>query len=92
MDILDSIGWGYQHLNCRACGAQHKLKMLYIFILALLLILPIPFIDQIRNLILKMSLNIAFVVLFYITYISIIVGFYPFVIKYSFKGDKDLNF
>ncbi|MGO1818899.1 MAG: TIGR04104 family putative zinc finger protein [Senegalia sp. (in: firmicutes)] len=92
MDVLDSVGWGYKPLSCRNCGAQHNLKMLYIFILAILLTLPMFFIGQIRNYILTMSLNMVLVVLFYIIYIAIIAGLYPFIIKYSFKEDKNLNY
>ena len=72
MDVLDSVGWGYKPLSCRNCGAQHNLKMLYIFILAILLTLPIFFIGQIRNYILTMSLKMILVVLFYIVMPSLI--------------------
>lgn len=91
LDVLDSVGWGYKPFICKNCGAQHNLKMLYIVILTVLLTLPIFFIGQIRNFILTMSLKAVLVVLFYIIYISIIVGLYPFIIKYRFKGDQNLK-
>lgn len=87
IDVLDSVGWGYKTLSCRNCGAQYNLKISYIFILALLLSLPIFFINQIRNFALTVSLRMPLVVFFYIIYISIIVGLYPFIIKYRLKGD-----
>lgn len=91
LDILESVGWVYKPLICRNCGVQHSLKMLYIIILAILLTLPVFFIDQISKFILKTSLNIGILVFFYITYISIIIGLYPFVIRYRFKEDQNLN-
>lgn len=91
IDILDSVGWGYKSLNCRSCGAKHNLKMMYIFILAVLLSLPMFFIAQISKFALIISLNMGWVVLFYIIYIAIMVGLYPFIIRYRFKGDKNLN-
>ncbi len=91
LDVLDSVGWGYKPFNCRNCGAEYNLKMLYILALSLILTLPIIFIDQISNTILKISLNIVFVVLFYMIYILVIVGLYPFVIRYRFKRDRNLN-
>ena len=91
MDVLDSVGWGYKPLNCRVCGAQHKMKMWYILILALLLSLPIFFINQIHILALTISLRMPLVAFFYIIYIAIIVGLYPFIIRYRFKGDQNLS-
>lgn len=92
IDVLEAVGWGYKPLICRSCEAKYNLKMLYILILALLLSLPMLFINQIHKLTLTTSLNIPLVVLFYIIYISIIVGLYPFIIKYSFKVDKNLDY
>lgn len=91
IDVLEAIGWGYKPLICRSCGAKYNLKTLYILILTLLLSLPMIFVNQIHKLTLTTSLNIPLVVLFYIIYISIIVGLYPFIIKYSFKGYDTLD-
>lgn len=91
MDVLDSVGWGYKPFICRNCGAQYNLKMLYLLILSVLLTLPVFFINQISKFILKIPLNIGFLVLFYMIYIAIIVGLYPFIIKYRFKGEKNLK-
>lgn len=90
-DVLESVGWGYKPLSCSHCGAKHNLKMWYIFMLAAILSLPMFFINQISQFPLTIFLK-TLIVLFYIVYISIILGLSPFIIRYSLKGELDKNY
>ena len=91
IDVIESIGWGYKPLTCRCCGAKYNLKMWYIFTIAVLLSLPMFFTKQILIFISILSLKTAFSVLFYIIYILLIVGVYPFIIRYTLADEKSLN-
>lgn len=87
IDILESVCWGYKHLTCRECGAKYTLKMRYLAIVAILLSIPIFFIDEISNMALMMSFKIGWTVLFYVIYIAIILGLYPFFVRYNLNGE-----
>lgn len=84
--ILESIGWGYKTLNCRNCGAKYKLKKSYIFIIITLLFLPIFFINQIYQLVLTTPLKLI-IFLGYVSYIAVIMGLYPFIVKYNLESE-----
>lgn len=86
-DVLDSVCWTYKSLHCKKCGVEHRLKMFYIFILAILLSIPILLINRIQKLSLTLLLKILMAVLFYLIYIALIVGLYPFIVKYKLKEE-----
>lgn len=88
-DVLDSVCWGYKPLYCKNCGKEYKLKMWYIFMLVILLSLPLLLINQIHNLALLLSLKMLLAVLSYIIYMVIIVAFYPFIIRYKTKENRN---
>ena len=92
MDVLESIGWVYKSLECDNCGAKHNFKMYHILIIIVLLIAPILFINQIGQVPLTILIR-TMMALFYIVYIAVIIGLYPFIIRYRAEGEigKDSN-
>lgn len=83
--VLGSIGWSYKPLNCRNCGAKHRLKKLHIFIIITLLSLPIFFINQIYQLTLTRPLRIL-IFLIYLAYITVIIVIGPFFVEYNLES------
>lgn len=81
-EVLDSVGWGNKPLHCNLCGTKHMLKTSYIPIIIALLSLPVFAISQIDTFELKVAVRIV-IILFYIAYISLILGLYPFIVKYD---------
>ncbi len=88
LNVLESVGWGYIHLTCKNCGAKHSSKVIYIFILVFLLSLPMFFLNQIRQLPLTLLLKIM-ILLLYVVYMTLILGIYPFIIRYSLEDQLD---
>lgn len=92
MDVLESIGWVNKSLECNNCGTKHNFKMYHMLIIPALLIGPIFFINQMSQFPLNMLVKTT-IALFYIIYIAVIVGLYPFIIRYRLEGEinKDSN-
>ena len=84
MDILESVGWGYKPLECYNCGAKHNFKIYHILVITSILIIPILFINQIRQFPLT-GLVRTLIVLFYIAYIGLILALYPCIIKFKVR-------
>lgn len=87
IDILDSFGWGYKPIVCRKCGAKYNMKMRYILTIAAILSLPILFISRICSLATTIKLKIL-VAAVYIIYMAVMVGVYPFVIRYGLSKEQ----
>lgn len=87
IDILDSFGWGYKPIVCSECGAKYNLKMIYVFTIAIILSLPIFFIGRVCSLATTIKLKFL-VALVYMLYMAVVVGVYPFIIRYSLSEDK----
>lgn len=88
LELVESIGWGYNNLTCRSCGRKHILKKSYLFMLIALIVLPVFFINKICKLPLTLFLKVM-VLLIYLSYSSLIVGLSPFVVRYKLEGDLD---
>lgn len=88
MDVLESIGWGYRSLKCDSCGAKHKMEIYHIFIIAGLLIAPMFFMNQIYQVPLTMLVRIV-IALLYIIYMTLIIGLYPFIIRYRLEDERE---
>nr|WP_300002918.1 TIGR04104 family putative zinc finger protein [Tissierella sp.] len=87
VDILESFGWGNKPVICRECGSKHDLRAMYVVVIAVLLSLPILFMGSICSMATTIKLKIL-VVLLYTMYMAVMVGVYPFVIRYGFREEK----
>lgn len=90
IDVIDSVGWGYRHLNCRNCGVKYNLKIRYIFIIILLLVLPIFLINRMQSMASTMLIKILLLFI-YISYVSAIVALCPFFVRHDLEEEKQLN-
>lgn len=87
IDVLDSFGWGYKPVVCRKCGAKHNMKMRYILTIASILCFPILFMSRICSLATTIKLKILIAAV-YIIYMVVMVGVYPFVIRYAVSEEE----
>lgn len=87
IDILDSSGWGYKPIICRSCGAKYILNMKYIVIIAIMLSLPLFFIGKVCTMLTTIKLKVLLGTA-YIIYMAVIVGLYPFIVRYRLKEDE----